>query len=112
MNRIKELLDDYKGELHTIEDSSYTQYTLSSKNTLPLNNPNIAKKTRDTGCYLRITYLKGNKSYMVDVYEETYEILGGSGTKHNTVETALDEVKKMLDRYCYKEKEQQQTRLF
>lgn len=110
MNRIANLLHQYSGKLSEEKDSSYHKYSLVSRNTLNLNNPNISKKTKEVICHLEV--FKTSAYYHLSVYEETYEIIGGMSSRYESESSVLDDVARYLNRYCFKKQEEEQISLF
>lgn len=102
-SKIIGLLEQYKGQIKADGSS----LTIENVNTLEWMG-----EKKKVNCHVRIYECEGEYPFIVDAEEQTISIIGGCGCPCESLEETLSQVERLLGRYKFEKKVNQQTSLF
>ena len=102
-SRIVGLLEQYKGQIKADNKS----IAIENVNTLEWMG-----EKKKVNCHVRIYENEGKYPFIIDADEQTASIIGGCGLPCHNLYDALFWAERLLDRYEFEKKVNQQTSLF
>ena len=100
---IMNLFERYKGQIK------------ADGNSIEIENMNTLEwmgEKKKVNCYIRVYECEGEYPFIVDAEEQTISIIGGCGCPCKSLEETLSQVERLLGRYKFEKKANQQTSLF
>lgn len=102
-SKIVGLLEQYKGQIKADNNS----IAIENVNTLEWMN-----EKKKVVCHIRIYENEGKYPFIIDAEEQTVSIIGGCGRPCENLEETLSTTERLLERYKFEKKVNQQTSLF
>lgn len=101
-SRIVGLLEQYKGQIKANGNS----IAIENRNTLEWMG-----EKKKVNCHMRIYENEGKYPFIIDAEEQTVSIIGGCGRPCENLEETLSTAERLLERYKFERKAQEQLSL-